>query len=85
MRNLIMEEKNDFASVIAALAMIRGGYAAEGVNFLNDLLKQGAWANAETICGSKGDAAGLGMLLTLLLENVPRSPYAKPVIFTRAM
>ena len=79
MRNLIMEEKNDFASVIAALAMIRGGYAAEGVNFLNDLLKQGAWANAETICGSKGDAAGLGMLLTLLLENVPRSPYALPI------
>ena len=76
MRNLLTTPDQDFAAMIAALALIRGGYAAEGNAALQDLMKAEVWRKPEMLCGCNRDAAGLGMALYLLLENMPRHPDA---------
>lgn len=76
MRNILTSEKQDFAAMIAAFALIRGGYAAEGASVLSDLMQAEVWRKPEMLCGCVNEAAGLGMTLYLLLENMPRHPEA---------
>lgn len=74
-RNLISVDEPDFASLIAALSMIRGGYAAEGADYLNGLMNAGVWLSPESMFPFGGDRPGFGMLLTLLMENAPDNKY----------
>ena len=76
MRNILASQNQDFAAMVAALALIRGGYAAEGAAALQDLMNAEVWRKPAMLCGCINDAAGLGMALYLLLENVPRHPEA---------
>lgn len=65
-------ERYNFASFIAACAMIRGGYAAEGAEHLRSALSDGAHLAPVTLF-SNSYAAGYGMALTLLAEHAPDS------------
>ena len=76
MRNILASQNQDFAAMIAALALIRGGYAAEGAAALQDLMNAEVWRKPEMLCGCISESAGHGMALYLLLENVPRHPEA---------
>ena len=84
MRNILSSQDQDFAAMVAALALIRGGYAAEGAAALQDLMNSEVWRKPEMLCGSVSDAAGYGMALYLLLENVPRHPEAIKIATTLA-
>ncbi len=74
-RNIILTGKQSvrrpgFSSMLAALAMIRGGYAAEGMSELEEAIDSGAWIAPVTLF-SRNKAESYGMLLALLVENVP--------------
>ena len=70
--------------MVAALALIRGGYAAEGAAALQDLMNAEVWRKPDMLCGCISDAAGFGMALYLLLENVPRHTEAIKIATTLA-
>ena len=71
-RNLLLEQKSDLPSFLAAAALIRGGYAAEGAVPLRRLLAQEVWRDEREAAGYMRDGASrLGMVLSILMDVMP--------------
>lgn len=76
-RNLLMEQKDDLPSLLAAAALIRGGYAAEGAVPLQRVLGREVWRDEQSGQDSgfaSSSASRLGMVLALLMDVMPSHP-----------
>lgn len=60
-RNILASREIDRARFLAAAALVRGGYAAEGEAILAESLRSGAWRMCEY--GGKARAAGLALYI----------------------
>lgn len=73
-RNLLMENKQDLASFFAAYAMIRGGYAAEGMLYMKEALKKELWKEEGVPYIYADKSVRLGMILYLLSRTNAKDP-----------
>ncbi len=60
-RNILASKESDRARFLAAAALVRGGYAAEGEAILAESLRSGAWRMGEY--GGKARAAGFALYI----------------------
>ena len=76
-RNLLLEQKEDMPSFMAAAALIRGGYAAEGSVHLRRVLDREIWRNQEaeaTSSFSNDQTCRQSMVLAILMDIMPNHP-----------
>ena len=73
-RNILAEEKKDIASLFAAMALIKGGYAAEGAYYIKELLDAEVWREQNVPYQYADDNVRMGMLLHILSSIQPSSP-----------
>ena len=66
-RNLLREEKTDYATLLAAAALIRGGYAAEGAESLRRALAAEVWRDGR-LAAYSDENASVGMTLWLVAD-----------------
>ncbi|MGE4563931.1 MAG: alpha-2-macroglobulin family protein [Victivallaceae bacterium] len=67
-RNILLRGQCDYASLLAALALVRGGYALEGAPVLDEAVRERVWME-EPAFSFATPASQLGMTLYLLLDN----------------
>lgn len=67
-RNLLSRGQTDYASLLAALALVRGGYAVEATPALAEAVRERVWLEAPAFSFAT-PASQLGMTLYLLLDN----------------
>lgn len=76
-RNLLLEQEDDLSSLLAAAALIRGGYAAEGAVPLKRVLEREVWREEQAgqdLGFASCKASRLGMVLALLMNVMPEHP-----------
>lgn len=73
-KNILAEEKKDIAALFAAMALIRGGYAAEGAYYMKELRDAEVWREQNMPYKYADDNVRMGMLLYILSSVQPEDP-----------
>ena len=76
-RNLLSVQKDDLASLLAAAALVQGGYAAEGAVPLKRVLEREVWRDEQAgqdLGFASSTVSRLGMVLALLMDVMPDHP-----------
>lgn len=75
-RNVLASDKTDYGTLWAAAALIKGGYAAEGMPHLERALAAEVWRESDAKASFSSAASRHGCALTLLMDLVPKHPTA---------
>jgi uncharacterized protein YfaS (alpha-2-macroglobulin family) len=73
-RNVLANDVCDYGTLWAAAALIRGGYAAEGMPHLERALAAEVWRESDANASFSSAASRHGCALTLLMELAPKHP-----------
>lgn len=81
-RNLLRSKTDDFASLLAATAMMQCGYSGEGFQHFKRLLEVKPWLNNSNAVYYSGEASRAGMALYLLMKHQIEAPEATAELYT---
>lgn len=84
-RNLLRVKTDDFASLLAAAAMMQCGYSGEGYQHFKRLLTVEPWLNNSNAVYYSGEASRAGMTLYLLMKHRIDAPEAAAKLYTLLM